>query len=104
MKFSENCGRVQMRSDALGSQKRAKKRRKKRTNRSVSKMKDRIVTINSVQESSKSELSSRGKRPFKVFRFGLFFADTGIQIFKVADNSRVDPDPSNIEYLQHQIF
>ena len=71
-----------MRSDALGSQKRAKTRTKttkKRKNPSVSKMKDRVVTINSVQESSKSELSSRGKRPFKVFRCVFFFADTGTE-------------------------
>ena len=46
---------------------------KKRKKRSASKMKVQVVTINSVQESSKSELSSRGKRPFKVFRFSHLF-------------------------------
>ena len=33
--------------------------------RSVSKMKVQVVTINSAQESSKLDLSSRGERPFK---------------------------------------
>ena len=36
---------------------------------SVSQMIDLVMTIDSVQESSKSELSSRGKRPFKVSIF-----------------------------------
>ena len=36
-------------------------------------MMDLVMRINSVEKSSKSELSSRGKRPFKVFSFSLFF-------------------------------
>ena len=39
-------------------------------------MKVQVMTIQTVQKSSKSELSSRGKGPFKVFvilRFWLFF-------------------------------
>ena len=35
---------------------------------------DLVMRINSVQKSSKSELSSRGKSPFKVFSFSRFFA------------------------------
>ena len=41
---------------------------KNRKNQSVSQTIDQVMTINSVQESSKSELSSGGKRPFKVYR------------------------------------
>ena len=37
-----------------------------RKRRSLSQMIDQVMTINSVQKSSKSELSSWGKRPFKV--------------------------------------
>ena len=37
---------------------------------------DLVMTINSIQKSSKSELSSRGKRPFKVFSLWLFFPQT----------------------------
>ena len=37
-----------------------------RKKRSLSQMIDQVMTINSVQKSSKSELSSWGKRPFKV--------------------------------------
>ena len=40
--------------------------RKNRKNQSVSQTLDQVMTINSVQESSKSELSSGGRRPFKV--------------------------------------
>ena len=40
---------------------------KKRKNQSASQTIDQVMAINSVQKSSKSELSSRGKRPFKVF-------------------------------------
>ena len=39
----------------------------------MSQMIDLVMRINSVQKSSKSELSSRGKRPFKVFSFSHFF-------------------------------
>ena len=35
-------------------------------------MKDFVMTINSVQKSSKSRLSSKGKRPFKVLVCGFF--------------------------------
>ena len=59
--------------------------RKNSKKQSVSKMKVQGVTINSVQESSKSELSSRGKRPFKVFWFYVcvfFFADTGMDMYR----------------------
>ena len=41
--------------------------------RSMSQMIDLVMRINSVQKSSKSELSSRGKRPFKVFIYSHFF-------------------------------
>jgi len=61
-------------------------RKKNEKKQSVSKMKVQVVTINSVVESSKSELSSRGKRPFKVFRFyffGFFFANTGTKRFLI---------------------
>ena len=34
---------------------------------------DQVMTIKTHTESSKTELSSRGKRPFKVFRFSRFF-------------------------------
>ena len=50
--------------------------RNKTKKQSMSKMKVQVMTIHSVQKSSKTELSSRGKRPFKVFailRFWLFF-------------------------------
>ena len=40
--------------------------RKNSKKRSLSQMIDQVMTINSVQKSSKSELSSWGKRPFKV--------------------------------------
>ena len=40
--------------------------RKNAKKRSLSQMIDQVMTINSVQKSSKSELSSWGKRPFKV--------------------------------------
>ena len=40
--------------------------RKIRKKRSLFQMIDQVMTINSVQKSSKSELSSWGKRPFKV--------------------------------------
>ncbi len=33
---------------------------------------DQVMTIKTSTESSKTELSSRGKRPFKVFRFSHF--------------------------------
>ena len=96
-KFSEVCGCVQIRSNASWPKTRPKietkilkrnmhfydvfkkfskdraghtppyRSKKKRKKQSVSKMKVQVVTINSVVESSKSELSSRGKRPFFVF-------------------------------------
>ena len=50
--------------------------RNKTKKQSMSKMKVQVMTIQTVQKSSKSELSSRGKGPFKVFvilRFWLFF-------------------------------
>ena len=64
--------------------------KKKQKKRSVSKMKVQVVTINSVQESSKSELSSRGKRPFKVFRFYVF-------VFFLPEtlNGRLPPEDSS---------
>ena len=51
-------------------------------------MKVQVMTIQTVQKSSKSELSSRGKGPFKVFvilRFWLFFCRhryMGLNLFK----------------------
>ena len=45
---------------------------KKKQKKSMSKTKVQVMTINSVQKSSKWELSSRGKRLFKVFRFYVF--------------------------------
>ena len=47
--------------------------KKNEKKRSVSKMKDQVVTIKTHTESSKSELSSRGKRQFKVFCFSHVF-------------------------------
>ena len=41
--------------------------KKKRKIQSVSQTIDLVVTIRNLAESSKSELSSRGKRPFKVY-------------------------------------
>ena len=41
-------------------------RKKKQKKQSMSKTKVQVMTINSVQKSSKSELSSRGRRPVKV--------------------------------------
>ena len=41
--------------------------------RSRSQMIDQVMTIKTSTESSKTELSSRGKRPFKVFRFSHFW-------------------------------
>ena len=41
-------------------------RKKNRKNRSASQMIDLVMTIKTSTGSSKSELSSRGKRPFKV--------------------------------------
>ena len=38
------------------------------------------MAINSVQKSSKSELSSRGKRLFKVFSFSHFLATGGTKL------------------------
>ena len=35
---------------------------------------DQVMTIKTHTESSKTELSSRGKRPFKVWRFSQFFS------------------------------
>ena len=42
---------------------------KKAKKQSVSQMIDLVVTIKTHTESSKSELSSRGKRPFKVSKY-----------------------------------
>ena len=44
-------------------------RTKKRNEQSMSKIKDLVTTIKTHTESSKSELSSGGKRPFKVWTF-----------------------------------
>ena len=52
-------------------------RKKNKKKQSVSQMKDLVMTMNSVQKSSKSELSSRGKRPFKVLGLWLFFFHRG---------------------------
>ena len=49
---------------------------RKNSKRSLSQMIDQVMTINSVQNSSKSELSSWGKRPFKV----LFMDDHGYDV------------------------
>ena len=43
-----------------------KRQEKNRKKQSVSQMKDLVMTIKTSTGSSKSELSSRGKRPFKV--------------------------------------
>ena len=43
-------------------------RKKNRKTRSVSQTIDQVVTIKTHTESSKSELSSGGERPFKVYR------------------------------------
>ena len=75
------------------TRKKRRKRRKKRKNRSASKMKDRVVTIHFVQFSSKSELSSGGKRPFKVFSFSHFF-------WPQAVNSSENTTKLNLKSLQ----
>ena len=49
---------------------------KQRKKQSVSQTIDQVMTIKTHTESSKSELSSRGKGPFKVFRFFFFFLTT----------------------------
>ena len=46
---------------------------KNRKKQSRSQMIDQVMTIKTSTGSSKTELSSRGKRPFKVFRFSHFF-------------------------------
>ena len=48
--------------------------------RSLSQMIDQVMTITSVQKSSKLELSSWGKRPFKV----LLMHRKNIEIFQIA--------------------
>ena len=48
-------------------------RKKKRKNQSVSQTIDQVMAINSIQKSSKSELSLRGNRPFNIFFFYRFF-------------------------------
>ena len=50
-------------------------RTKTRKNQSVSQTIDLIVTIKTHTGSSKSELSSRGKRPFKVYDYSATFSD-----------------------------
>ena len=53
---------------------------KKRKKRSVSQTIDQVMTIKTSTGSSKTELSSRGKRPFKVFGFSRFFATDGTSL------------------------
>ena len=48
--------------------------KKKRKIQSVSQTIDLVVTIRNLAESSKSELSSRGKRPFKVYDYSANFS------------------------------
>ena len=48
-------------------------RKKKRKNQSVSQTIDLIMTIKTSTGSSKTELSSRGKRPFKVYDYSAKF-------------------------------
>ena len=49
-------------------------RKNKRKNQSVSQTIDLIMTIKTSTGSSKSELSSRGKRPFKVYDYSANFS------------------------------
>ena len=62
---------------------------KKTKKQSTSKMKDQVMTIKTHTESSKSELSSRGKRPFKVFRIS---SDLGKYLFRKVLDSMVSAD------------
>ena len=57
--------------------------KKKRKNQSVSQTIDLIMTIKTSTGSSKSELSSRGKRPFKVFGFSRFFLPQTVLDFTI---------------------
>ena len=54
--------------------------KKKRKNQSVSQTIDQVMAINSVQKSSKSELSSRGKHLFKVFIYSLKLLAIGVRV------------------------
>ena len=70
--------------------------RKNSKKRSLSQMIDQVMTIKTSTGSSKTELSSKGKRPFKVFRFSHVFRLTYFRGFvfprmirkKVLFNSR----------------
>ena len=60
-------------------------RKKKRKNQSVSQTIDLIMTIKTSTGSSKTELSSRGKRPFKVRRSGANYGPCPSANFKHFD-------------------
>ena len=70
-RFLRSCAIIELSTPPPVDLKTQEKKNKKK--QSVSQMKDLVMTMNSVQKSSKSELSSRGKRPFKVFSLCLFF-------------------------------
>ena len=65
----------------------------KTKSQSVSQTIDLVVTIKTHTGSSKSELSSRGKRPFEVFRLWPFFPTDGI----VSGQSKMRK-PKNFEW------
>ena len=70
--------------------------------RSVSQTIDLVMRINSVQKSSKSELSSRGKRPFKVFVFLNFLLPQAEPWFfqNLRINQKITKNWPNITFLQ----
>ena len=49
-------------------------RKKSKKKPTLSQTIDQVMTIKTHTESSKTELSPRGKRPFKVWRFSQFFS------------------------------
>ena len=51
-----------------------RKKKEKRTIQSLSQTIDLVMTIRNLAGSSKSELSSRGKRPFKVYDYSAIFS------------------------------
>ena len=63
---------------------------KKRKNQSVSQTIDQVMAINSVQKSSKSELSSRGKHPFKVYIYSLKLLAKAVRVRVALASLKVD--------------
>ena len=77
---SELACRAELASDRRGGRQRRRDRIKSNNpntvgeEQSVFQTMRKVIMISSVQESSNSELSSGGKRPFKVFGFSHFFS------------------------------